>query len=162
MDALGRLLLRFILVPLAVAVAITVAAAFVIIAHWNALLAFLNAHPEAQEDYFIALLAGGPLLAVLLSSWALYAFMLASIGALIAEGFAIRSWIFHAANGGLSAWLGWTLTQDIRDEYGLLTDPTILVAGGLAAGFAYWALAGSTAGFWKPIVTPRRPGRLPP
>jgi hypothetical protein len=161
-DVLGRLLLRFILVPLAAAVAVTVAAAFVIIVHWNALQAFLNTDPEARQDYFIALLVGGPLLAVLLSSWGAYTFVLASIGVLISEGFAIRSWIFHAANGGLSAWLGWTLTQDIRDEYGLLTDPTILVAAGLAAGFAYWVVAGSTAGFWKPIVSPRRPDRPPP
>jgi hypothetical protein len=158
MDMLGRLLLRLILVPLAAAVAVTVAAAFVIVAHWNALQAVLHAHPEAQEDYVIALLVGGPLLAVLLSSWVLHTFMLASIGVLIAEGFAIRSWIFHAANGGLSGWLGWTLTQDIGDTYRLLTDPTILVAAGLAAGFAYWAVAGSTAGFWKPIQS-RRPDR---
>jgi hypothetical protein len=161
-DVLGRLLLRFILVPLAAAIAVTIAAVFVIIVHWNALQAVLNADPQARQDYFIALLVGGPLLAVLLSSWALYAFMLASTGVLISEGFAIRSWIFHAANGGLSAWLGWTLTQDIRDAYGLLTDPTILVAAGLAAGFAYWVVAGSTAGFWKPIPSPRRPDRLPP
>ena len=157
MDVLGRLLLRFILVPLAAAIAVAIAAVFVIIVHWNALQAFLNTNPEARQDYFIALLVGGPLLAVLLSSWVLHTFMLASIGVLIAEGFAIRSWIFHAANGGLSAWLGWTLTQDIRDEYGLLADPTILVAAGLAAGFAYWAVAGSTAGFWKPIRRPDPP-----
>jgi hypothetical protein len=157
MDLLGRLLLRLILVPLGAAVAVTVAVAVVIIAHWNALQAVLQAHPEAQEDYVIALLVGGPLLAVLLSNCGIYTFMLASIGALIAEGFAIRSWIFHAANGAISAWLGWTLTQDVRDESGLLTDPPILVAAGLAAGFVYWAIAGSTAGFWKAIRRPDPP-----
>ena len=29
----------------------------------------------------------------------------ATLGALIAEAFAIRSWMYHAANGGLSAWV---------------------------------------------------------
>jgi len=151
MDVLIRLLLRFILVPLGAAMALAAAAVFVVIAHHNALLALLNADPRAQEDYFIALLFGGPLLALLLSIWAFHMFVPAVIGVLISEAFAIRSWIFHAANGGLSGWLGWALTQDIHDEYRFLTEPTILVAAGLTAGLAYWIVAGWTAGFWKPI-----------
>ena len=157
MDVLIRFLLRFILVPLGAAVALAAAAAFVIIAHRNALLAVLDADPQAQQDYFTALVFGGPLLALLLSIWAFYVFVPAAIGVLISEAFAIRSWIFHAANGGLSAWLGWTLTQDIRDEYRFLTEPRILVAAGLAAGLAYWIVAGWTAGFWRPVRSPRRP-----
>ena len=161
MDVLIRLLLRFILVPLGAALALAAAAAFVVIAHRNALLALLDADPQAQQDYFVALLFGGPLLALLLSIWAFYMFVPAAVGVLIAETFAIRSWIFHAANGGLSAWLGWALTQDIRDEYRFLADPKILVAAGLAAGFAYWIVAGWTAGFWKPTRSPRRPATPP-
>jgi hypothetical protein len=157
MENLVRLLLRFILVPLGAAVALAAAAAFVVIAHRNALIAVLDADPQAQQDYFTALLFGGPLLALLLSIWAFYMFVPAAIGVLISEAFAIRSWIFHAANGGLSAWLGWTLTQDIRDEYRFLTEPRILVAAGLAAGLAYWIVAGWTAGFWRPVRSPRRP-----
>ena len=157
MDVLIRFLLRFILVPLGATVALAAAAAFVIIAHRNALLAVLDADPQAQQDYFTALVFGGPLLALLLSIWAFYVFVPAAIGVLISEAFAIRSWIFHAANGGLSAWLGWTLTQDIRDEYRFLTEPRILVAAGLAAGLAYWIVAGWTAGFWRPVRSPRRP-----
>jgi len=157
MDVLVRFLLRFILVPLGAAVALAAAAGFVVIAHRNALLAVLDADPQAQQDYFIALLFGGPLLALLLSIWAFYMFVPAAIGVLISEAFAIRSWIFHAANGGLSAWLGWTLTQDIRDEYRFLTEPRILVAAGLTAGLAYWIVAGWTAGFWRPVRSRRRP-----
>jgi len=155
-DVLIRLLLRFILVPLGAAVAVATATAFIIIAHRNALLALLDADPWAQQDYFIALAFGGPLLALLLSIWALYVFVPAATGVLISEAFAIRSWIFHAANGGLSAWLGWALTQDIRDEYRFLTEPKILVAAGLLAGLAYWIVSGWTAGFWKPLRSPHR------
>jgi hypothetical protein len=154
MDILIRLLLRFILVPLGAAAALVAAAAVVVIAHRNALVALLDADPQAQQDYFIAFAFAGPLLALLLSIWAFYVFVPAAIGVLISEAFAIRSWIFHAANGGLSAWLGWALTQDIRDEYRFLTEPRILIAAGLFAGLVYWIVSGWTAGFWKPIQSP--------
>jgi hypothetical protein len=157
MDVLIRLLLRFILVPLGAAVALAAATAFIVIAHRNALLAVLDADPRVQQDYFIALAFGGPLLALLLSIWAFYVFVPAAIGVLISEAFAIRSWIFHAANGGLSAWLGWALTQDIRDEYRFLSEPRMLVAAGLLAGLAYWIVSGCTAGFWRPLRSTRRP-----
>jgi hypothetical protein len=156
MDVLIRLLLRFILVPLGAAVALVAAAAVIMIAHRNALLALLDAGPQAQQDYFIALLFRGPLLALLLSIWAFYMLVPAAIGVLISEALAIRSWPFHAANGGLSAWLGWALTQDIRDEYRFLTEPRILIAAGLLAGLSYWIVSGWTAGFWKPIRSLRR------
>jgi hypothetical protein len=157
MDVVIRLLLRFLLVPLGAAVALAAAAAVIVIAHRNALVAVLDADPQAQQDYFAALLFGGPLLALLLSIWAFYVLVPAAIGVLISEAFAIRSWIFHAANGGLSAWLGWALTQDIRDEYRFLTEPGMLVAAGLLAGLAYWLVSGCTAGFWKPLRSTHRP-----
>jgi hypothetical protein len=101
------------------------------------------------------------LLALLLSIWAFYMFVPAAVGVLISEALAIRSWMFHTANGGLSAWLGWALTQDIRDEYPFLAEPRILIAAGLLAGLAYWIVSGATAGFWKPIRSPRRPTAPP-
>ena len=156
MDVLIRLLLRFILVPLGFAVAVVAATAVVVIAHRSALVALLDADPQAQQEYFIALAFAGPLLALLLSIWAFYVFVPAVIGVLISEAFAIRSWIFHAANGGLSAWFGWALTQDIRDEYRFLAEPKILIAAGLFGGLAYWIVSGWTAGFWRPLRSPHR------
>ena len=58
MDVLIRLILRFILVPLGAALAFAAAAAFIGIAHRNALLAVLDADPQAQQDYFVALMFG--------------------------------------------------------------------------------------------------------
>jgi hypothetical protein len=49
MDVVIRLLLRFILVPLGAALAAATAAAFVIVAHRNALLAVANADSLAHS-----------------------------------------------------------------------------------------------------------------
>jgi hypothetical protein len=158
MDSLIRLLLRFILVPLGGAAAIAAGMAVIIIAHHKALVALLDASPHAQEDYFIALMFGGPLLALLLSIWAFYMLVPAMIGVLISEALAVRSWIYHAANGGISAWIGWALSRDIQDEYRFLAEPGILIAAGLLGGLAYWIVSGWTAGFWKPVGPRRQPG----
>jgi len=157
MDTLIRFLLRLILVPLGAAAALAAGMAVIVIAHHNALAALFEADPQAQQDYFIALIFAGPLLALLLSMWAFHMFVPAAIGVLISEALAIRSWIYHAANGGVSAWVGWALTQDTRDEYRFLTEPRILVAAGLLGGLVYWLAAGWTAGFWKPVGPERRP-----
>ena len=70
------------------------------------------------------------------------------------ETLAVRSWVYHAANGGIAGWLGWALTQDMQDEYRFLTEPKILIAAGLLGGLVYWIIAGWTAGFWKPVFGP--------
>jgi hypothetical protein len=146
MDVLIRLLLRFILVPLGAAAALVVATGIIIIARRNALFAVLDADPQTQMDYL-----------ALLSISAFYMLVPAAIGVLISEALAIRSCLFHTTNGGLSVWLGWTLTQGIRDQYRLFTDPGILIAAGFLAGLAYWAVSGWMAGFFKPVRSPRRP-----
>jgi len=158
-DILIRLLLRFILVPLGAVAAIAAGMAVIVIAHHNALSTLIEADPQAQQDYFIALLLAGPLLVVLLSIWAFHMFVPAAIGIVISEVLALRSWIYHTANGGISAWLGWALTQDIQDEYRFLAEPRILIAAGLLGGLVYWSVAGWTAGFWKPAGSERRPVR---
>src|SRR5713226_4144044 len=127
-DALIRLFLRFILVPLGAAAAIAAGMAVIVIAHHKALVALIEASPQAQQDYFIALVFAGPLLALLLSIWAFHVFVPAMIGVVISEALALRSWIYHTANGGISAWIGWALTQDIQEEYRFLTEPKILIA----------------------------------
>jgi hypothetical protein len=154
MDVLLRGILRLFLVPLGAAVAICVGMTVLIVAHWTALQALADADPRAQEQWFIAFVLAGPALAMLFSLMTVYALLPASIGVLISEFFAVRSWIYHAANGGLSAWIGWSMMQDVRAEYRVFADPTTLVAAGLAGGLAYWLIAGWSAGFWKPVWGP--------
>src|SRR6516164_482437 len=130
MDILGRLILRLLLVPLGVIVASVVAAALILVAEHNAWRAILDADPDAWIDYVMALLGGGPG-AVPLVPFVLYSFVPALAGVLMAEGFAIRSWIFHAGNGGIAIAIGWTVTQGIGDRY-VFVEPRIAVAAGLA------------------------------
>ena len=85
----------------------------------------------------------------------------ASIGVLISEAFAIRSWIFHALNGAVSAWLGWQMFGAFDNSDIPLNEPKYVIAAGIAGGFAYWAVAGRTAGFWKRVY-PSVPPVLPP
>ncbi len=118
-----------------------------------------DADPQGQQDYLFALVAAGPALVWLLSAWAVHMAAPAAIGIVISEALAIRSWLFHAANGALASWIGWVLTQNPdagdRYDYGFLAEPRILVAAGLAAGLAYWLVAGWTAGFRRPVRAPR-------
>jgi hypothetical protein len=158
MHDMIRLLARFIVVPLGAAAGVVAAVAVIVMAHWNALVAAANADPQGQQDYLFALVAAGPALVWLLSAWAVHMAPPAAIGIVISEALAIRSWLFHAANGALASWIGWALTQDLADDqydYRFLDEPRILVAAGLAAGLAYWLVAGWTAGFWRPVRTPR-------
>ncbi len=80
--------------------------------------------------------------------------------ALIAEAFAIRSWIYHAICGGLSALVSLVSIGALDKDYDLTDEPLIAVGAGIAAGFAYWAVAGWSAGFWKPVFAQPQP--LPP
>jgi CDP-diglyceride synthetase len=159
MESFLCFLLRLLLVPLGAAAAITVAMMVVLVAHWNEIVALANADPDAQGNWLIALVFAGPILAILLSMTLVVTAMPAAVGVLIAEAFAIRSWMFHALNGGLSAWIGWSIMQDAQDRYRFLTEPRVMVAAGLAGGLAYWLIAGWTAGFWKPVFGPE-PARV--
>jgi hypothetical protein len=154
MENFVRFLLRLLLVPLGGAAAITVALMVVLAAHWNEIVALANADADAQGDWLLAFVFAGPILAVLLSMTLVVTAMPAAVGVLIAESFAIRSWMFHALNGGLSAWIGWSIMQDAQDRYRFLTEPKVMVAAGLAGGLAYWLIAGWSAGFWKPVFGP--------
>jgi hypothetical protein len=148
----GRLLLRLLLVPLGAAFAVCISVLVLIIAHWGAFLVALNAQPDISEDQVFALVAAGPFLLFLLVRSGVLILLPAIVGIAIAEVFAIRSWIYHAGNGALSAWIGWSVTPQLDDTYRLYGDPKFIVAAGLAAGLAYWLVAGWTSGFWKPTA----------
>jgi len=72
-------------------------------------------------------------------------------GALIAEAFAIRSWVFHVCNGGVSAGIGLNTMAEMSGPYDLYNAPVIVIGAGIVAGFAYWLVAGWSAGFWRPV-----------
>jgi hypothetical protein len=155
MENLVRFIFRLLLVPLGGVVAVTVAMVVIVAAHWNEFVALADAQPDAQGYWLLMFVLAGPVLAFLLSVAVALAVLPAAVGVLISETFAIRSWIYHAANGGLSAWIGWSLMRDIQEQYRFLTEPKVMVAAGLAGGLAYWLVAGCTAGFWKPIFGPK-------
>jgi hypothetical protein len=159
MASPGRFILRVLLVPLGASLAIVVAAAVIVIAHWGDFVALMQSRPDIQGYWLLVVVIIGPALAILLAFGIAFTVLPASVGVLISEAFAIRSWIFHIANGGLSAWVGLSLMSDLPDDYRFLAEPKVIVAAGLAAGAAYWLIAGWSAGFWKPVFAP---AQLPP
>jgi hypothetical protein len=154
MDNLGRLLLRFIVVPLGYLVAVVAGTLVIVIASWRA-------NEAGAEDFVVfGFVFAAPVLLVMLLAtlW-----LPGAIGILIAEAFAIRSWMFHAANGAVTAWIGWQLFDGPSETLAPLDQPLVVTAAGLAGGFAYWAVAGWNAGFWKPVFrTSPAPALLPP
>lgn len=151
MASLGRFILRVLLVPLGASLAIVVAAAVIVIAHWGDFIALMQSRPDVEGYWLLVVVIIGPALAILLAFGVAFTVLPASVGVLISEAFAIRSWIFHIANGGLSAWVGWSRMADLPNDYRFLAEPKVIVAAGLAAGAAYWLIAGWSAGFWKPV-----------
>jgi hypothetical protein len=150
MDSLGRLLLRFVLVPLGYFVAVVVATLVIVFGSWR--LGEAAAHPDTQAFAIFGFVFAAPVLLVMLLS---LMWLPAAIGILISETFAIRSFLFHAGNGAVSALIGWSLFGYIDETRIPLNEPLAVIAAGLAGGLAYWAIAGFSAGFWKPIF--RRP-----
>ena len=148
MDILLRLVLRFILVPLGYLVAVLAGALVILFGSLGLGSVALSSGADSATYALFGLVVGGPILIVMLlaTMW-----LPASIGILLAEAFAIRFWIYHAGNGALSAWLGWNLFGVIDESPMPLNQPLHVIAAGLAGGFAYWAVAGWTAGFWKPV-----------
>jgi hypothetical protein len=71
----------------------------------------------------------------------------------LAEGFRIRSVLFYAIAGGaglVGLYYGLGLAER-GPAGGVLTgrDLEIMAGAGIAAGFAYWAIAGRNAGAWR-------------
>jgi hypothetical protein len=150
----GRLLLRFLLVPLGAAVAVLVAVLFVIIANWNRFAAVV-AQQTGGDELIVAIFFAGAWITFVAAVSAMAMMLPAALGVLIAEAFAIRSWVFHVTNGALSAWIGLNTMVEMNKPYNFYSDPIIAIGAGIVAGFAYWAVAGWSAGFWKPVFEPR-------
>lgn len=156
-DAILRLLMRLLIVPLGYVCGMLAAMAVVVIGYWQ--IGNLLAGVEEIELFAIldALVSATmALTAVVTTMW-----LIASIGILFAECFAVRSWMFHTANGAISAWLGAQLFQPYGDVPVAFDGDFYIIAAGLAGGLAYWLVAGWSAGFWKPVTAPRA-DTLPP
>ena len=159
MDSFLRLLLRLVLVPLGYVAAVIVGACVLVLGSWQTGSMMLSQNPDTVTAGFFAALIAGPVMLVMLAStmW-----MPASVGILISEAFAIRSWIFHALNGAISGWIGWQTFAAIDQSAGPINETTFIFGAGLAGGFAYWAVAGWSAGFWKAVfarpMQPASPG----
>ena len=110
MDSLARLLLRFVLVPLGYFAAVVVATLVIVLGSWK--LGAAAAHPDTQAFAIFGFVFAAPVLLIMLLS---LMWLPAAIGILISETFAIRSCIFHAANGAVSALIGWNLFGYIDD-----------------------------------------------
>jgi hypothetical protein len=146
---IGRLLMRLLLVPLGGCVAVCAAMLFVMVAHWNRIAALTGDDASGLMAFFVV----GPMLAVSM----LFMLLPGLLAALIAEAFAIRSLIYHAACGGLSAWVSLVTIGALDKDYDWSDAPLIAVGAGIVAGFAYWAVAGWSAGFWKPVFAQPQP-----
>ena len=157
MDSLVRLLVRFILVPLGYLAAVIAGACVILFGSWKFGTALMSENSDAVSYGMFGMVIAGPILfgTLLISMW-----LPASIGVLISEAFAIRSWIFHALNGAISGWIGWQTFAAIDQSSAPMNETTFIFGAGLAGGFAYWAVAGWSAGFWKPVF--RRTDVAPP
>jgi hypothetical protein len=158
MDNVGRLLLRFILIPVGYFAAAVAGTLVIVLGSWKLGPVAVTSDPDAQAVAVFGFVFAAPILLVLLLStmW-----LPASIGVLISEAFAIRAWMFHAANGAVSAWIAWSMFGYIDDTRIPINQPVAIIAAGLAGGFAYWAIAGWSAGFWKPVFRGPRAVPLP-
>lgn len=159
MGSLVRLLLRFIVVPLGMAAATLAASLVVVIGNWQTVTA---AASMSDPDIAVFLSTLMPAVMVATLSVAMIVGPLGFIGILIAEAFAIRSAIYHALNGGVAAWLGWSMIDVLKHDVEIRIDLKSMIAAGIAGGFAYWLVAGWSAGFWKPVMRQQPSNLLPP
>ena len=157
MDSVLRLLLRLILVPFGYLAAVIAGACVILFGSWRFTDVLVNGNPDSFAYGIFGFVLAGPVLLVMLlgTMW-----LPGAVGILISEAFAIRSWIFHALNGAISGWAGWQLFSTFDQSGVPLNETQYIFAAGLAGGFAYWAVAGWSAGFWKPVFA--RPKRAAP
>jgi len=160
LQSLIRLLVRFILVPLGYLAAVIAGSCVILFGSWRFAETLMNSNQDAVVTGVVGFAIAEPIMFAMIFStmW-----LPGSVGILISEAFAIRSWIFHALNGAVSAWVGWQMYATVDSSSASLNDTSFIFGAGLAAGFAYWAVAGWSAGFWKPIyASPPSPPVNPP
>ena len=150
---LVRFFLRFLIVPIGGLFAAIAATTVVCLAHWAQFLKLVANDPQAPENIVLAVILSGPILVAIMSVGAFAMLLPATVGVVIAEVFAVRSVLYHAANGALASWLGWIVMDQFLKDFEFYKEPTFVVAAGIAAGLTYWAVAGWSAGFWKPIYS---------
>ncbi len=103
----------------------------------------------AAADWFWALFT----MSSLVTATAIGAFVAApaALVILVAEIFALRSFVLYAAVGGL---LGLAAASGVVFVSGMeqtvRIDATVLAAAGIVGGLVYWFVAGRTAGFASP------------
>lgn len=169
MDSLLRLLLRLVLVPLGGVAGMLAALAVILVGYWQ-LGDLLAGSPEIE---FYALTEALGAAAFVMMAVVLVMGGIALIGILFAEAFAVRSWIFHAANGAVSAWIAAQIFPPFPDTPVPFDGLLYIIGAGLAGGLVYWAVAGWSAGFWKPVgrayptpsphdISGAPPPRIPP
>src|SRR5260370_22100254 len=97
--AVGRFLLRFLIVPVGLCVAVLAAVLFVIAAHWSRFMAIAAAN-SGGEGADAALFFAGFFIVFIAAISAAKLLWLIALAALFAEAFAIRSWLFPVWFGG--------------------------------------------------------------
>jgi hypothetical protein len=153
MENLIRLLMRCLLVPLGFTAAALAGSVVVVVGSWQLIDVARGGGPGGPDA-----LVFGALRSLFLLFFVVVTVLLpASVGILISEAFAIRSWMFHVSNGAVSAWLGWQLYGAAASRAMPPDEPLVVVAAGIAGGFAYWVVAGFTAGFYKPVFQSKPP-----
>src|SRR4029079_1701786 len=153
---LGRFILRFLLVPIGIVVAVVIGLLVMLIGEWNEFSAYVQSHPDSG-NYALTVLFFSPWILLWLTGGALMMLSPALIGIAVSEFFAVRSWIFPIGNGAVSAWVGWTLIDGPQRTQKLFENPKLIVLMGVVAGICYWLIAGWSAGFWKPVFRQELP-----
>src|SRR5258708_12724519 len=103
MGSLGRVGLGFVVVPLGYFAAVVVATLIIVLGSWK--LGAAAAHPDTQAFAIFGFVFAAPVLLIMLLS---LMWLPAAIGILISDAFAIRSFMFHAGTGAVSAFIGWS------------------------------------------------------
>src|SRR6202012_5976559 len=92
MQSFVRFLMRLLLVPLGASAAVVCASLVLVVAHWGDFATLLRDRPDIQGYWAIVVFVLGPVLAVLLLIDVMFIVLPGSVGVLISEAFAIRSW----------------------------------------------------------------------